>query len=74
MRYQKQKVHVLLCPPLPPQPALEQVAHPVTGGDIEDGQEGQPDNAGGVHGKADELGLLKFSGTLRVLKARAAER
>jgi len=31
----------------------------VTGSDVEDGLEGQPDDAGGVHGEADELGLVE---------------
>ena len=41
----------------------------VTGCDIEDGQEGKPDNAGGVHGEANELGLIEVLWTLPGLES-----
>ena len=39
--------------------------HPVVASrDVEDGLEGQPDDAGGVHGEPDELGLVEILRTL----------
>ena len=36
----------------------------VAGSDIENGLEGEPDDAGGVHGESDELGLVEVLGAL----------
>jgi DhnA family fructose-bisphosphate aldolase class Ia len=41
----------------------------VTGCDIEYGEEGQPDDAGGVHGEANELGLVEVLWTLPGLES-----
>lgn len=40
----------------------------VTGGNIEDGLESQPDYARGVHGEADKLGLIEVLWALSSLK------
>ncbi len=36
----------------------------VTGSDVEDGLKGQPDDTGGVHGEANELGFVEILWTL----------
>lgn len=45
------------------------VTHPVvTGSNVENRLESQPDDAGGVHGEPDELGLVKVLGAFAGLE------
>ena len=46
----------------------------VTGRDVEDRKEGQPDDAGGVHGESDELGLVEVLRALPGLESVPRQR